>query len=373
VAILKYIQNPDWREKLSFDLGHIHEAFKNRKEIPCNICDEATALEHVKRKHLGSTTWNKLEEDYFNHYFNGADKTPVIKFEEATGLISSHPKLNEDIMERIIKPSKLNEIGFSYDEKDNLVSVYDDESSEKILEAIVELKKNRVLQSRRNNGHPAFALKPHLEDYGELEVELQSYDEERETNTINTSLNGEYSANDIDGGESQDKEDEDTSREENDKTKNMQKTKRRTKRRTTGSGNSLLPGDLRLERGQVNDLYMDIFDLYGFYESNQDSLTDSFPILLRMSLRLLVETAADGKGYNDISPFIAEYYEAAKDNLDKDQKTTLHTQNVRESTVPSLLHIGAHPYETSKNYKQVLAIGTIVGEILALAYPKEDT
>lgn len=50
--------------------------------IPCNVCDEETALENVERKHRGNGSWKQYERDRFMFDYRGGPKTVLIRLEE---------------------------------------------------------------------------------------------------------------------------------------------------------------------------------------------------------------------------------------------------------------------------------------------------
>jgi hypothetical protein len=143
----------------------------------------------------------------------------------------------------------------------------------------------------------------------------------------------------------------------------------RQSRRVTSADLALFGGALYLKPGQVSNLYRDIADLYRFYLDNKSTLSASFPAIIRMSLRLLCETAA-----SDTSKTMGDYlkanFDAAKAQLTKDHKTTLANQNVRRETIEQLLHTGAHGYKTAANLDQTIALSLIVGGILSKTHPK---
>ena len=124
-----------------------------------------------------------------------------------------------------------------------------------------------------------------------------------------------------------------------------------------------------MKLGETSNLYRDITDLYNFYLTRKDSLSDSFPGLIRMSLRLLCESASkDCKIRMD--KYLDKHFDNAKKNLSQDVKTTLSNQNVRKSSIVQLLHTGAHQYESSGNIEQTIAMSIIIGEMLNLTHSK---
>jgi len=122
--------------------------------------------------------------------------------------------------------------------------------------------------------------------------------------------------------------------------------------------------------GETSDLYRDIVDLYDFYKDRKDRLSSTFSSLIRMSLRLLCETAAKEKNYTGIDNYLKSNYADAKKRLDQDTKTTLSNQGVDETKIVQLLHTGAHNYKSSTNIDQTIALSIIIGEILTITHGK---
>lgn len=121
--------------------------------------------------------------------------------------------------------------------------------------------------------------------------------------------------------------------------------------------------------GEVSDIYRDITDLYQFYIKNKKTLSQSFPSLIRMSLRLLCEAAAKDCGLG-LDDFLKTYFDDAKKSLDQDTKTTLANQNVTNDSLIQLLHTGAHNYSSSSNLEQTIAMSIIIGAILEISHGK---
>jgi hypothetical protein len=128
---------------------------------------------------------------------------------------------------------------------------------------------------------------------------------------------------------------------------------------------------LYLKSSDASDLYRDIVDLYNYYVSNKTTLSSLFPGLIRMALRLLVETAANDENLT-MDKYLTKHFSKAKQNFDQDIKTTLSTQNVTESSIIQLLHVGAHKYHSASNLSQTIAISIVIGEILKITHGKEN-
>ncbi len=339
IAILKYLQNPTWSYKIENKLfpSSEPEELKNLLKIPCNVCNEETALTNIERKHITNSSWGQLERDYFEHNFKKKGKSSFLKFEEATGLISKNPELNENIMKNnILTESKLKEVGFSFDQKDNLISVYDEELANKILNKITELKINKAISSRGDN---KYQIKKPLNETSEFKGKIKKF------NQIDTKLVN-Y-------------------KKDNSDSASTRKTKRQNSKK-----NILFGKNINLKAGITNDIYRDILDLYNYYEKNKSNLSNTFPNLIRMALRLLIDSAKSNQK-EDIKVYVKSYFSNAKAKLSQDQKTTLISNNVTESNLASLLHTGAHNYSSASNMEQTIAISLIIGKMLISTHGKK--
>ena len=129
-------------------------------------------------------------------------------------------------------------------------------------------------------------------------------------------------------------------------------------------------GDVvELNPGNVNDLYRDILSIAEYYLVNKDKLSNKFPALLRMSLRLLVETAAS-EDKKKIDKYIETYFDGGKELLSKDEKTTLSNNNVTKSSLSQLLNTGAHNYSDSLSYDKAYAMSLIIGKMLSISHKR---
>ena len=332
IAILKYLQNPTWSYNIEGTLfpSSEPEDLKNLLEIPCNVCNEETALQNVERKHITNGSWGQLERDYFEHNFKKKKKCLFLKFEEATGLISKNPELNENIMKKdILTENKLKDVGFSFDKKDNLISIYDEKVANDILNKIVELKINKTIGSRATN---KYNLKKSLNEVPEFKGIIKKFDK-MDSKSVNY-------------------------QKENSKSSTERKTKRQNSKK-----NSLFGGNICLNDGITNDLYRDIVDLYHYYEKNKSILSNTFPNLIRMALRLLIDSINNNQR-EDINKYIDSNFDDAKTKLSKDQKATLSANAVTKNNLISLLHTGAHNYSNASNIEQTIAMSLIIGEML---------
>lgn len=309
------------------------------EKIPCNVCDEKTALQNVYRKHSDTGSWLPLERDIFLHKFMGEKKSSFLIIEEDTGLISSNPHLNKRyVKEEVFTDSKLNELGFSI-KRNRLYSVHNDADAYSILSDISKKIENNILTTRgENRGKVRESLDPTIQQL------------------IDKNRNNEAQLPKISFVSVPEEE---------------PKKVLRQARRTNKKASELFGGKLYLRGGEVSNLYRDIMDLYEFYRENKDHLSLSFSGLIRMSLRLLCETAATDvkKKFDD---YLKGNFAEAKSTLDQNIKTSLSNQNVREDTIIQLLHTGAHNYQSSNNIEQTLAMSIIIGSILTITHGKEE-
>lgn len=305
-------------------------------EIPCNVCTKKIALNNVYRKHSDSGSWQPLERDIFLYKFMGKEKSPFLVLEEDTGIISSNPHLNQRfVKEEIFKEDSLQSMGF-FIKNGRLNSLHSDLDARSILSDISSKIKTKTISTRHNRGKVIEVLEPSSQ---------QIIDNNKHNKVHLSSIRF-------------------------DETKVKPKKQRQSKR-VIKKGAELFGGKLYLKIGEVSNLYRDISDLYTFYISRKDDLSNSFPGLIRMSLRLLCETAANS-AKKSLDNYLKDNFDEAKKGLNQDIKTLLSNQNVKKESIVQLLHTGAHNYQSTSNMEQTLAISIIIGEILTLTHGKEN-
>lgn len=318
-----------------FDTASI-PSFPN--EIPCNVCSKDIALQNVYRKHADTGSWLPLERDVFLHKHMNQEKTPFLIMEESTGLISANPHLNQRfVKEEIFREDILAKLGISF-AGEKILSKHSPTETQAILDDISKKIKEKEISTRKNRGDVLAVLDPSSQQI----IGEHSRHKPREVD-----LNAK---NAVVGGTTK------------------QKQSKRIRTKTT----EIFGGPLYLSIGGVSNLYRDIVDLHVFYSKEKNSLSEVFPCLIRMALRLLCEAAAkDCK--KDMDKYIQPRFQKAKDTLDQDAKTTLSNNNVTEKSIIQLLHTGAHNYTASANMAQTLAVSIIVGAILTDSHGKDAT
>ena len=307
------------------------------EEIPCNVCTQKIALQNVYRKHSDSGSWQPLERDIFLHKFMGKEKSPFLVLEEDTGIISANPHLNQRfVKEEIFKEEILNAMGFDM-HNGRLRSVHSDQEAYAILTDISKKIKDKEITTRFNRGKVIEVLDP---------VSQQLIDQNK---------NNRHHLLRVNFGK--------------EKTEDLN---HRQSKRTAKKVSELFGGKLYLRMGDVSNLYRDIMDLFQFYVSKRDTLSQTFPGLIRMSLRLLCETAAKEDNNKKLENYLKGHLEKAKKNLDQNIKTTLSNQNINQGSIVQLLHTGAHNYQSSNNLEQTIALSIIVGAIITITHGKEE-
>lgn len=306
--------------------------------IPCNVCSKKIALEHVLRKHGNSGSWSQLDQDIFLHKFMGKEKSTFLILEEDTGVISKNPKLNQRfVKEEIFKNETLNALGFSI-QNGSLHTVHTKDEGYEILNDIAKKVTDNVISTRKSRGKVIEILEP-------------SNQKKISRNKAKKSHLSKI-----------------TFRSNEDNEPKTQRQTARTRKRKT----EIFGGKLFLTLGETSNIYRDIEDLYKFYITRKDSLSDSFPGIIRMALRLLCESAAKDNN-SKFGKYLKQYFSQAKKNLSSDIRTTLSNQNVSEDSIVQLLQTGAHNYQSSANFDQTIAMSIIIGEILSITHSKDNS
>jgi hypothetical protein len=303
--------------------------------IPCNVCSEAVALYNIERKHSDSGSWKPLERDIFRHKFLKEEKSAFLILEENTNIISNNPHLNQGfVRDELFKEDNLKKLGFVI-QNDNLTSRHMDEQAMEILNDLSEKVKGKLINTREYRGKVVDVLNPSSQDL----IRDNRNNELRPLRPQNRVM----------------------------VTTPEKKTKPRQSKRTVKKGDEIFGGKLYLRMGEVSNVYRDITDLYQFYVDNKDKLSKSFPGLVRMSLRLLCDTAASDLG-RSLESYVKDHFDSAKSTLSQDVKTTLAAQNINKESIMQLLHTGAHSYQSASNLEQTLALSIIVGAIVTITH-----
>lgn len=341
--------------------------------IPCNVCDKATALDHVLRKHSKTGSWKQIERDIFMHKYMNKEKTVLIRLEELTGMISSHPLLNQGYVEAdILNPKHLEEMGLKPDKPDYGI---DRELLKELLEVIDEKIQSKDLHTRGHRNDPTSVLPSDLLS--------RIKDNAKHHKTIISKLTNSDNAPNTEKSimEPTDEASTQSSLLDTDSSNEGQPVSGRRTREVRPSSIPIFGNGkgLSLKPGNSNNLYRTLESLWSLYEKGKIPNSTAFPAIFRMGLRLLAEMAADEcgmNGKNGLKQFIDKYAEQAKSQIrgqekNKDIVTFLDSQSVTPDNLLKLLHGGAHGYSSTNNVEQARAISILLGYMLTLNRGKD--
>lgn len=305
-------------------------------EIPCNVCSKSIALDNVWRKHAETGSWLPLDRDIFLHKYMKDKKSVFLLMEENTGIITANPHLNQRfVKDEIFREDILDKLGISF-VNEKLHSKHNREQTLALLNDISRKIGDKVITTRLNRGRVVEVLDP----------DSQRIVEEHKKQKAKAIVLDVAKEGDV-----------------------KEKSNPRQSRRVRTRAAQIFGGPLYLRHGDVSNLYRDIIDLHGFYHEKKTSLSDVFPSLIRMALRLLCEAAAK-ECHQEMAGYIASRFQRAKATLDQNTKTTLANHNVTEKSLVQLLHTGAHNYAASANVEQTLAVSIILGALLMDSHGK---
>ena len=295
------------------------------RSIPCNVCDLQTALEHVDRKHADSGSWAPLERDIFKHKHMKERKSPFLIIEEATQIISQNPEMNQRfVKEEIFDLTTLRDLGFTTNNGILESNYKNDKDADAVLNNIIDLVENKVVTTRRNRGKA-------------MELVESKYLNKQGSSFKPYNRGGQL-------------------------------TQQRKTRISKGKKHQLFGGKLLLDASHVNNIYSDLIKLYK--EKDKGGLSEDFPMIIRMGLRLVCEIASKDKG-KGIQPYITKNWKSARENLSQDERTTLRAKAINSGAdLVTLLHIGAHGYTVANDIEQTLAMSLIIGKILEESHGK---
>lgn len=142
-------------------------------------------------------------------------------------------------------------------------------------------------------------------------------------------------------------------------------------RRKESSRLTVFGGSLSLKPGHINNLYRDIEHIYNLYKNGNQTFSNDFIVIFRMSLRMLAETAGRELG-KELKQYLNENFDQAKKGLNHDERTSLSSQNVEKGKIVQLFQTGAHDYANSRNEEQAVALSIILGAILRITHGKRS-
>ena len=308
------------------------------ENLPCCVATEDIALESVWRKHADTGSWDQISRDIFLHKFRKQSKSVLLQLDEILdGVVASNACLNQRfVRDEVLTNPRLKSLGIRV-ENGQIASRHSPENTRLLLDHVLGLIKTKKLSTRVERTTPLNEL---------VNSKLRG--------VIDADAKKAYKTVSLHAGEFENLE------------RQAGKTPKRLSPRTASQQMDLFGEKLELSAGEPANLYRDILDLYSFYQKNREKLSDRFPALLRMALRLECELVADCMSSDDMAVMVKNDFDQAKAQLTHDQKTFLSQNAVSKDNIVTLLHTGAHNYTGSYNLQQTIAMSLIVGGILKI-------
>lgn len=334
------------------------EGFDVDKKLYCDVCTEATALKLIIRKHADSGSWKPIQQGLFRMRYMEESPSILLLINSLTdGAIESSQMLNQRFVEEeVFTKSRLESLGISV-EGDSIKSAYTKDELVGILRDIFKLIEKGDISTRKRA-----ALGNLLSSLSESSQ--TSYSSKKDQPRVYTEKYVPIEPAPIEEG----------AREE--KTVPKKRTPRSKMYETP-----LFGGPLSLKDGPVNNLYREVEALDKLITKNVGKgLTEDAYVVIRMALRLLCETAWKDIKMNYLEEYLKKYFDVAKARLCKAEKTLLSKNLSDEDPKPlethkqllSRLQDSAHTYdESTRNYRQTVAISVLVGAILSCSHGKE--
>jgi hypothetical protein len=360
------------------------------KELPCCVTDEATAIDNIWRKHAETGSWDQISREIFQVRFRKQQKSVFLQLDEITnGTISQDKSLNQRfVADEVLTNPRLKSIGIKV-ENNKIISRHNEAETSQLLNEIFNLIKEKKITTRIDRTAQLSELvseesksiieKDKDKEYQEVEsssvcMELKSAEDSQGTVPAPTKMPQII--------ESKSAEDSQGTVPASTKMPQIIESKSAEDSQGTLTGQTRLPQRIKskdiplfgekfsLKTGEPANLYRDILDLYDFYIANKNKLSDRFPALIRMALRLECELIAKCANSVGMEKLVREDFSKAKELLSQNEKTYLAQNQVNENNIITLLQTGAHNYTGSYDLSQTLAMSLIVGGILKLHFGK---
>lgn len=335
------------------------EKFEVPTKLYCNVCPEYKALKFIVRKHSKSGSWKPIQQGLFRMKYMEESPSILLLINSLTdGAIESSQMLNQRFVEEeVFTKSRLESLGISV-EGDSIKSAYTKDELVGILRDIFKLIEKGDISTRNR---PALGTLPSLLS----ESSQTCYSSKKDQPRVYTEKYVPIEPAPIEEGGQEEK---------------ASSPKKRTARSKMYE-TPLFGGILSLKGGPINNLYREIEALDKLITKNVGKgLSEDAHIVIRMALRLLCETAWKDLKMKNLEEYLKKYFDVAKARLCKVEKTLLSKNLSDENPKPlethkqllSWLQDSAHTYdESTRNYRQTVAISVLVGAILSCSHGKE--
>ncbi len=313
-------------------------SFDFPKKIPCNVCDKETALDNIELKHAKGGSWKPLERDVFMYNRGGEDPSFFMVLNEATGIISNYPFMNQGfVKEEVFSNEALKALNLS-GENNRLESPYSNDELKIILDRIVELVRNKIITTRENRGELISLIKK--------DSKVSNIISKNKGNKVQPYKGKKFPVN----------------------KKHMPPSKKEKVPSLFGEDSIIIKNEI------VNDLFLDLKKMHS--ESHKNKYTPHFPMIVRMGLRLLchVDIAElvpklkkkrllTRKGIT-LEDYINDYFDNAKQKLNDKERNCLHEHSVAKNLITDVLNAGAHGNSYIVDKNKTVALSLIIGKIL---------
>lgn len=354
-------------------------------KIPCNVCSKEVAIDNIYRKHSKSGSWAPLERDMFLCQYKHLERSPFMVIDEfMNGAIGEDKILNQVfVKDEIFSNASLASLGIKI-ENGALYSKHSVEQTKELLADIFCKIKSQEINTRSNRGDVGKILKSDIRKMVERDNSHNEYAllVPHSKEQVSECENSQNEGNDTDKNIT-------TSETANTSTppspfSSIDQTK--AEQGNANAGNALVTGftprvkeaifpifakRIKLRQGNVNNLYRDVAEICLYREENPHKFTSRFIGIVRMAMRLVVETARRSEGLVTIDAYVKNHFKEAKPLLSPDELTYMSNNNVTEKSLVRLLQNGAHNYMASLSEDQARAIALIVEAMLFKSHGKK--
>ena len=334
--------------------------------IPCNVCSKKRALDHVLRKHGESGSWSPYHRDLFLSNYMGKEKSVLVRLQDLIGAVDKYPTINQRyVRDEVLDKAHLLEMGLDPSCDDFGV---EPETLENLIREIVGAIERKDISTRKNRKTPVSALGQEVLDDVKRSRANRAIRQCDQSRLFEEDKNASFSnVEGVTGSQTAIVNEARGSR------------KRRTAR-VKPKEYEAFGGILQLERGDVNNLYRALDQLWRLKIAGKITEKEGFIGVFRAGLRLLVEAAAKERSdeKKPTAPYIDRYEDEARKIIRSrpdgdDIATFLRTNGVEKGKLISLLNVGAHVYTSSCSENQALAMSILVGAMIAASHGKGNS
>ena len=145
------------------------------QEMPCNVCDENTALQYVLKKHSERGGWKPLDRDLFCYKYLGKKKSVFLIINDLLDdYINLHPDINKVfVKDELLSANKLSKLNIDIDSRGFIRCPYTLDELKKIIINLLDQVSNGSVSTRSNRGDVYTILNDHIKKIIELKKDEQ--------------------------------------------------------------------------------------------------------------------------------------------------------------------------------------------------------